>query len=327
LRRSARTRPNSSNQQQTKRPDKSDVKSGKLPGKSYGLADSQDNKTWVDLLKGANTQLEAGTADSVLRGKALTDPQISRINQEIQSELSKGSAANNTKLKALYAALEQDNQLRRQNDFILSLNVPTGASGGLALNIFAPVAPLSGLAGVGGPSPFGRRPWPACYCPSEPCAVYPAPAGDPTGGEVVVQTSTVKAPPDLSDDGTPILASDAAVPQTTRFLQVANATQEPVKLHVQYRAKSESGDFAWFPAAPGGGGEPMTFELAPGEQAALADNDWRLNASRVRIWADSPSKQWTQFKDQDLWLVPEVNEVGTHAYLAKDTQVFSYVVK
>ena len=40
------------------------------------------------------------------------------------------------------------------------------------------------------------------------------------------------------------------------------------------------------------------------------DGDWRVNASRVRLWAegeDETKAKWMRFKDKSLWLVPEAD--------------------
>jgi hypothetical protein len=71
----------------------------------------------------------------------------------------------------------------------------------------------------------------------------------------------------------------------------------------------------------------MAFELAPGETADLQDGDWRLNARKVRIWAQSQSgKQWLKFKDADLDLVPEADDSGQHSYLADQLQIYNFSV-
>ena len=121
---------------------------------------------------------------------------------------------------------------------------------------------------------------------------------------------------------------DTAVKQTSRRLRVTNATAGPVTLYLTYEAKVSDGTTQWFPAEPGEAGKALTFELAAGEQADLSDNDWLIRASRVRLWAAAPTgKQWNTFKDQDLWLVPEVDADGNHTYEGLEDGVFCFTVK
>jgi len=68
-------------------------------------------------------------------------------------------------------------------------------------------------------------------------------------------------------------------------------------------------------------------QVGPGKEALLADDEGPISANRVRIWAMGPSKRITEYRNQDLWLVPEVNQAGDHVYRAPATETFSYVLK
>jgi hypothetical protein len=68
-------------------------------------------------------------------------------------------------------------------------------------------------------------------------------------------------------------------------------------------------------------------ELEPGETIDAYYGDWRINASRVRIWAKFQTTEWLAFQNADLWLVPEQMDDGQHAYEGADLQVFNYTVR
>ena len=112
--------------------------------------------------------------------------------------------------------------------------------------------------------------------------------------------------------------------QTTRFLRIGNDTKEKVRVNVQYFTLDDAGQWVWGPSAPEQMGPPLAFELDPGEIVDIQDGDWRVNGQRVRIWADSDSRAWNQFKDADLWLVPERDGEDNAGYVAADVQTFNF---
>jgi hypothetical protein len=121
------------------------------------------------------------------------------------------------------------------------------------------------------------------------------------------------------------VASSATALQTTRYLRLANARDEPVTVSLQYCTQTEDGSTIWVPGLPGAD-DTITFDMPPGATLDANDGDWRINASRVRIWAKSPTTDWLTFRTTDLWLVPEeIN--GQHAYEADDLQVFNYTLR
>ena len=118
-----------------------------------------------------------------------------------------------------------------------------------------------------------------------------------------------------------------AVAHRTRFLRVANISGDTLTLYVQYYTQDADGKWAWFPGAPDKA-EPLSIELAQGETADVLDNNWHVNASRVRIWAKAANgKEWNKFKTTDLDLVPETDAGGMPAYLANNAETFCFSVK
>jgi hypothetical protein len=115
--------------------------------------------------------------------------------------------------------------------------------------------------------------------------------------------------------------------QRGRLLRIANASGEKITVHVQYRTQAKGDDWAWFPGEPGDTDQSVTFELEDGEVIDAMDNDWAINASQIRFWAKSETKEWVQFKDKDLWLVPEKDEDGNPGYKAQDMQRFNLTVR
>jgi len=57
----------------------------------------------------------------------------------------------------------------------------------------------------------------------------------------------------------------------------------------------------------------------------LTDARWRINACRVRIWAQSETGvRWNRYRDRDLWLVAELDESGEHSYLAAEMDTYTH---
>ncbi len=71
----------------------------------------------------------------------------------------------------------------------------------------------------------------------------------------------------------------------------------------------------------------LAFELEPGQSADLTDGDWEVNGSRARLWAVSASREYANFRDSDLWLVPETNDEGYHGYEAAEIQTFEVAIR
>jgi hypothetical protein len=89
--------------------------------------------------------------------------------------------------------------------------------------------------------------------------------------------------------------------QTTRYLKVRNTTNQPMTVHVQF-------------GAPGLSNRWLTYELDPGELALLVTSDGAVACKTARVWAETASLTWDDYKDQDLVLVEapyESDEIDT----------------
>jgi hypothetical protein len=142
---------------------------------------------------------------------------------------------------------------------------------------------------------------------------------------------TLTADPTFTATGEGAELGDVAVddPQgrfNTRYLRVGNETTETIDIFVQYLTFTEQGE-KWFPADPAVSEEAISVTLSPGETADITEGDWRINASRIRIWAKSPTQEWSTFKKQDLPLVPETDDTGANTYASNDVQVFNWTVR
>lgn len=113
---------------------------------------------------------------------------------------------------------------------------------------------------------------------------------------------------------------------TTRFLRIQNETGEKLKICLQYRAKTDKGEWGWFPADPREqADQAMTYDVDAGKAADLVDGNWRVNARQVRVWAVSETGQkWFDYKGRDLLLVTEKNAQGDPEYLAAEMETFLF---
>jgi hypothetical protein len=120
------------------------------------------------------------------------------------------------------------------------------------------------------------------------------------------------------------LAQAAEVLQQTRYLRVANDTDKPVTIFVQYQALNDQGAWVW----SGQDDEALQFQVAPGDVIDLDDNGWRINAVSAHIWVKSDNgDEWNTFHNDMLWLVPETDENGNHVYQDQGIQIFDYAVR
>src|SRR5262249_4657055 len=94
------------------------------------------------------------------------------------------------------------------------------------------------------------------------------------------------------------------------YLAVANETNEPIKVFVQYEYQTKDGKWTWWPKEP----TKSWWTIAPGKTTTLNDDDWKVRARRVRIWAVGVNSGDTNtyYRDRDLWLCPR------DGYLAKE---------
>lgn len=91
-----------------------------------------------------------------------------------------------------------------------------------------------------------------------------------------------------------------------RYLVVENTSKDPITVYVRYYTKTTSGNWKWFPAAPGVG-QPKGFYLNPGQKVNVYDGDFRVRAYKVRVWASSRTRDWhwNKHRDTDLYLAPK----------------------
>jgi tetratricopeptide (TPR) repeat protein/S1-C subfamily serine protease len=104
-----------------------------------------------------------------------------------------------------------------------------------------------------------------------------------------------------------------------RYIKLVNDSGQQLKVHLQYYTYTTDGTWKWYPSAPKGGNSAMyTFE--PGESAVLYDDNWKVNASKIRLWAFSSDASWLDYRDKDLVIAP----VG--GYMSKDGEfeLFTY---
>ena len=111
---------------------------------------------------------------------------------------------------------------------------------------------------------------------------------------------------------------------TRRFLKVKNDSDEPMKVFVQYRGMDDK-KWAWFPVDPSEAKDALVYDLKPGQEMYLMHKESKLSASRVRIWGEAESQNWLDFRDQDLWVVPEMDQRGEHRYLSTEMKTFTFV--
>ena len=117
---------------------------------------------------------------------------------------------------------------------------------------------------------------------------------------------------------------DVAV-QSRRYLRIKNEAGEKLNVYVQYYTVSDQNRWLWFPARPGEAAQAKHYQLDPGEETYLGEGDGHIGARRARLWARSSSgKEWTEYKDQDLWLVSEVDDDGVRRYYAPKMETFTF---
>jgi hypothetical protein len=119
-------------------------------------------------------------------------------------------------------------------------------------------------------------------------------------------------------------AAVAAEVQSYRYLEVTNDTGRKLTVYLQYKTPAGEG-FVWQPADPKKSNEALAFELKPGETVCSLDGDSAIAACRVRIWAESADGTvWWDYRDADLWLVPETDSEGYHSYRAAEAETFTF---
>jgi hypothetical protein len=111
---------------------------------------------------------------------------------------------------------------------------------------------------------------------------------------------------------------------TRRFLKVKNDADVAMKVFVQYRGFADK-KWAWLPADPSASQNALVYNLQPGQEALVEHDSQKVAASRVRVWAVAQGQNWLDYRDQDLWIVPEVDQRGEHRYLATEMKTFTFI--
>jgi hypothetical protein len=86
--------------------------------------------------------------------------------------------------------------------------------------------------------------------------------------------------------------------------------------------KDDQGGWTWLPANPEESTKSLTYRLEAGQTTLLRLQGQKLAASKIRFWAEWQGGEFTQYRDQDLWLVPEVDANGNHMYYAPDMETY-----
>ena len=139
----------------------------------------------------------------------------------------------------------------------------------------------------------------------------------------------------ITGDGTPAIATgqngkdnvedgEKESVFTRRFLKVKNDTDAPMKVFVQFRGLDDK-KWVWVPADPNDSKDALVYDLKAGQEMFLEHKGSKLSASRVRIWGVAEAQNWFDFRDQDLWVVPEMDQRGEHRYLATEMKTFTFV--
>lgn len=124
------------------------------------------------------------------------------------------------------------------------------------------------------------------------------------------------------------MATDEVAKQYERYLKVRNNTEEDLTVYVQFRTADDEGKWLWVPGAPADTEDAVSFNVAAGDSIRLPVDDpydGNLRASRIRLWAESEGgTAFTQYKEEDLWLVPEKDDQDRHYYFARRMGTFTY---
>lgn len=111
---------------------------------------------------------------------------------------------------------------------------------------------------------------------------------------------------------------------TRRFLKVKNESDEAMKVFVQFRGLDDK-KWTWIPADPTESKDALVYDLKPGQEMYLIHKGQKVSGSRVRVWGVSEKSSWLDYRDQDLWVVPEMDARGEHRYQATEMRTFTFV--
>jgi hypothetical protein len=129
-------------------------------------------------------------------------------------------------------------------------------------------------------------------------------------------------------DGGAVAEVDTAAPLFERYLLVQNESAKKLRIYVQWKTQTPDG-WAWLPEnvsdpADLAKAQAAPFDLEPGAKTYLEFDGQPIKASRARLWSVSDAGKFVEYKDKDLWLVPEQLPDGTHGYFAAEMQTFTF---
>ena len=174
-----------------------------------------------------------------------------------------------------------------------------------------------------GLSGFVPQVTPALFVPNNGVTFVPGSAVPSGNGVVISSASNVTNVPDdqtgtvnqlvqlglTSDESESLLKTK----KKTRFIRLANATDDVVTVNLKYASFDEMDSEVVTE-------KPLSINLEPGQEVDLFEGNWRVNASKMRIWAENEdgSKRWDRFKDKTFNLVPN----GSYEATDLETLVF-----
>ena len=117
---------------------------------------------------------------------------------------------------------------------------------------------------------------------------------------------------DADDDNGGVIADGdlTATEQTRRFLRIKNNTGAKITVTPRYQTLNEDNQWVW-------NDKELAYDFDAGETSLISDGTLKVNAVRARVWAVmEDGTTLDEYKDKDLWLVPEQDDNGNRFYLA-----------
>lgn len=117
----------------------------------------------------------------------------------------------------------------------------------------------------------------------------------------------------------------AKVSLSRRYLYLHNDTGQPLTVSLVYQTLDEQKkNWHWVPGRPPSD-RVVELSLAPGVTQQARHGKQPILAFRARLWATGAGNAgWDEWKDHDLFLVPEKDEEGRHRYYANTYDTFTF---
>ena len=117
----------------------------------------------------------------------------------------------------------------------------------------------------------------------------------------------------------------AKVSLSRRYLYLHNDTGQSLTVSLVYQTlDKEKKKWQWLPGRPPSD-RVVEFTLPPGVTQQAKHGKEPVLAFRARLWAaGTGSSGWDEWKNQDLFLVPEKDEEGNHRYYASAYDTFTF---